>query len=175
VSRLVLIALVLADTLALAVERIRTDIQLSNTIAPPLPMERNQVKLDGYNLLVGGAGFNVGATYPWGETEGQLTSWYYSLNDGYLAALFNHLVAWVEKGTARPTSRIGPVLMDPLANPFPNLPTNDPTRDSLNRAPSSFGLDAGMAALEHRRDRSRPIAVRFAQGDVAGPKLVFTR
>ena len=98
---------------------------------------------------------------------GQLTSAYYYLNDGYHTALFNHLVAWVEKGTTPPTSRIDPVLMDPLANTFPNLPTNDPTQDSLNRVPSSFGLDAGDVAWQ----RTSTDAIDVVQSMLVMPHL----
>ncbi len=76
---------------------------------------------------------------------GQLTFSYYQLNDGYHTALFNHLVSWVERGRTPPTSRIDPALMDPAATTYPNMPVNDPTQDSLNRALSSIVGNADIA------------------------------
>jgi hypothetical protein len=76
---------------------------------------------------------------------GQLTFSYYQLNDAYHTALFGHLVDWVEHGVTPPTSRIDPVLMDPLATTYPGLPVNDPTQDSLNRPNSSIATNADIA------------------------------
>ena len=76
---------------------------------------------------------------------GQLTFSYYQLNDGYHTALFNRLVSWVERGRTPPTSRIDPALMDPTVTTYPNMPVNDPTQDSLNRAPSSIATNGDVA------------------------------
>jgi hypothetical protein len=51
-----------------AVEKIRTDVLISDRIAPPLRMKRNGVKWDEYNMLVSGRGFNQGARFPTGST-----------------------------------------------------------------------------------------------------------
>jgi len=98
---------------------------------------------------------------------GQLTSSYYQLNDAFHTALFQHLVDWVEHGTVPPTSRIDPVLMDPLATSYPNLPFNDPTQDSLNRAPSSFGSDLADVTWQ----RTSPDALNVVQSMVEMPHV----
>ena len=76
---------------------------------------------------------------------GQLTFSYYQINDAYHTALFDHLVAWSERGVTPPTSRIDPALLDPAQTTYPKLPVNDPTQDSLNRNPSSIVGNADIA------------------------------
>jgi hypothetical protein len=54
-----------------AVQKIRTDVQLWDTIPPALRMQRNGVMWNEQNMLISGIGFTGNTTYRYGKEQGQ--------------------------------------------------------------------------------------------------------
>lgn len=256
-----------------AVQKIRTDLELRDTIPPALRMERNGVEWNEQNMLISGLGFSSNATYPYGKQQGQgrhlnvrvmyprkgwngklffwhhgsadtqlltftpiiepelllkegwavamaqfngpapeqqnpnavddsywksvdemyradpvnywsytahpgwwqFTSAYYYLNDGYHLQIFRNTVYWVERGIQPPKSRIDPLLVAPGLDLntvlYPNLPTNDFTQDSLNRAPSLLTASAKDDLNWQRNNPDQAVGFATDKGMVTMPHL----